>query len=195
MDGVAALPGVARATVIQAAPFASHHIPPISVPGLAAPPAADGQLPFLTAATPEFFEIMGVEIVAGRSFVAQDDRGAPVVIVNESMARGAWPGQSAVGKCIRIGFGPDFDPFTATGPPVPPVTLPCREVVGVARDLRQRSVVPTGHEGQLMQYFVPFSQVPPPPTGVGDGPGGAGIAGAHDRRQPAAWRQPCETRS
>ena len=169
VDRVAAVPGVARATVIQAAPFASHHIPPISVPGLAEPPSADGQLPFLTAATTEFFEIMGVQMLAGRAFTPQDDRGAPVVIVNESMARGAWPGENAVGKCIRIGFDPDFDPSTASGPPVPSVRLACREVVGVARDLRQRSVVPTGHEGRLMQYFVPFSQVPPPPTGFGGG--------------------------
>ena len=175
LDGVAVLPGVARATVIQAAPFASHHVPPISVPGLASAPEAGGQLPFLTAATPEFFEIMGVQIVEGRSFTADDERGAPVVIVNQSMARGTWPGESAVGKCIRIGFDPDFDPSTATGPPVPPLTLPCREVVGVASDLRQRSVVPTGSEARLMQYFVPFSQVPPPPTGVGAGPGVQGL--------------------
>ena len=169
LPAVAALPGVARATVIQAAPFASHHIPPISVPGLVNPPEAGGQLPFLTAATPEFFDIMGVQILAGRSFTSEDDRGAPVVIVNESMARGAWPGENAVGKCIRIGFDPEFDPSTATGPPVPSRRLPCREVVGVARDLRQRSVVPSGHEGRLMQYFVPFSQVPPPPAGFGGG--------------------------
>jgi len=79
---------------------------------LPTPPEADGQLPFLTAATPAFFEIMGVQILEGRSFTTEDDRGAPVVIVNESMARGTWPGDGAVGKCIRIGFDPDFDPFT-----------------------------------------------------------------------------------
>jgi len=29
--------------------------------------------------------------------------------------------------------------------------------------MRQRSLVPTGNEARLMQYFVPFSQVPVPP--------------------------------
>jgi len=41
--------------------------------------------------------------------------------------------------------------------------LPCREVVGIARDVRQRSLVPSNNEARLMQYFVPFSQVPYPP--------------------------------
>jgi ABC-type antimicrobial peptide transport system permease subunit len=35
--------------------------------------------------------------------------------------------------------------------------------------VRQRSLVPTGREAGLMQYYVPFSQVPPPPMG-GSGP-------------------------
>ena len=114
-------------------------------------------------------------IVEGRRFVDADERGAPVVIVNETMARSVWPGGSALGKCIRIGFEPSFDPFTANGPPPPPTTVPCREVIGVARDVRQRSVVPSGSEDRLMQYFVPFSQVPPPPSGVGPGPGIQGL--------------------
>ena len=53
--------------------------------------------------------------------------------------------------------------------------VPCREVVGVARDVRQRSVVPGGSEDRLMQYFVPLSQVPGPPAGVGPGPGVQGL--------------------
>jgi hypothetical protein len=35
--------------------------------------------------------------------------------------------------------------------------------VGVAKDIRQRSLVPAGNEDHLMQYYVPFSQVPVPP--------------------------------
>jgi hypothetical protein len=92
-----------------------------------------------------------------------DERGAPVVVVNETMARGVWPGESAIGKCIRIGFDPGFDPETAAGPPMPSAAVPCRHVVGVARDLRQRSLVPERNEARLMQYFVPYSQVPIPP--------------------------------
>jgi predicted permease len=170
LERIRALPGVELATPIGMVPFTGFHVPPISVPGLEGPPNVDGQPPFLLAATPELLQILDVRIIEGRPFTAADDRGAPVVIVNHTMARTVWPGTSALGKCIRIGFDPSFDPFTATGPHTPSASLPCREIVGVARDLRQRSVVPTGSEGRLMQYFVPFSQVPPPPAGVGAGP-------------------------
>ena len=166
LERVKALPGVGMATVIDAIPFAGFNVPPIAVPGRAEPPSVGGQLPFLTAATPEFLTILGVRVVEGRSFTGADDRGAPVVIVNQAMARAVWPGESAIGKCIRIGFDPDFDPSTfnaSAGPPMPSPGAPCREVVGVTADVRQRSVLPTGGEDRLMQYFVPFSQVPTPP--------------------------------
>lgn len=169
LQAVRELPGVTAATVYQSMPFSGFHVPPIAIPGRAAPQVG-GQLPFLIAATPDFMDVMGIRVTEGRAFTPRDDRGAPVVIVNETMARGVWPGESAVGQCIRIGFDPDFDPFTATGPPTPSPALPCREVVGVVRDTRQRSIVPTGSEAALMQYYVPFSQVPKPPMAAGDGP-------------------------
>jgi len=175
LERIRSMPGVAGATTVQTMPFTGFHVPPIGVPGLAGSPNVDGQLPFLIAATPELFTILGIDIVHGRGFTADDARGAPVVVVNETMARTVWPGESALGKCIRIGFDPTFDPFTAGGPPGPPTMVPCREVVGVARDVRQRSVVPGGSEHRLMQYFVPQSQVPGPPAGVGPGPGVQGL--------------------
>jgi putative ABC transport system permease protein len=170
LERVRAMPGVAAATVVQAVPFSGFHVPPIGVPGMAESPNVNGQPPYLIAATPEFFEILGVDIVQGRGFTRNDERGAPVVVVNQTMARTVWPGENALGRCIRIGFDPTFDPSTATGPPGPPTRVPCREVVGVSRDVRQRSVVPGGGEDRLMQYFVPFGQVPGPPAGVGAGP-------------------------
>jgi putative ABC transport system permease protein len=163
LEQVRAVPGVRAATPIAAIPFSGFNVPPIAVPGLAEPPGAGRQLPFLQAATPEFFDILGIRIVEGRALTAADAYGAPVVVVNETMARTVWPGERALGKCIRIGFDPGFDPETATGPPTPSAAVACREVVGVAHDMRQRSLVPTGDEDRLMQYFVPFSQVPVPP--------------------------------
>jgi putative ABC transport system permease protein len=175
LERIRDIPGIELAAPMQVLPFSGFHVLPVGVPGRAQAPNVDGQLPFLIAATPELFEILGVEIVEGRRFNAADERGAPVVIVNETMARTVWPGESALGKCIRIGFDPSFDPFSAAGPPGPPVTVPCREVIGVAHDMRQRSVLPTGSESRLMQYFVPFGQVPPPPGAVVAGPGISGL--------------------
>lgn len=163
---LAVLPEVERATPIDAVPFAGFNVPPISVPGRPSPPQVSGQLPFLTAATPEYLQILGIRILEGRGFDGTDDRGAPVVLVNRAMARATWPGESALGKCIRIGFDPDFDPATfdpKMGLPLPSERTPCREVVGITADVRQRSLLPQDGEDRLMQYFVPFSQVPVPP--------------------------------
>jgi predicted permease len=176
LERIRALPGVAAATKVGTLPFTGFNVPPFAVPGFAEPPTIEGQLPFLIATTPELFDVLQIEVVHGRRFSAADDAGPPVAIVNETMARTIWPGQSAVGRCFRVGFDPSFDPSTATGPPVPSASLPCREIIGVVRDIRQRSVVPTGSEARLMQYFLPFSQAHVVPAFAADGPRIQGLA-------------------
>ena len=66
----------------------------------------------------DFFETTGIEILRGRGFNNTDSRSdAPVVIVNETLARQTWPRQNPVGNLI------DFEGHA-------------REVIGVARDIR-----------------------------------------------------------
>src|SRR3712207_2593289 len=111
-------------------------------------------------ATPEYLKLLRVSLLRGRMLTEQDRRGSElVVLVNETMAREVWPGESALDKCIRIGFDPAAEPT-----PLAPATLPCRRVVGVVRDSRARSLRPTGREASLMQYYVPFGQLPTPPV-------------------------------
>jgi predicted permease len=158
MDAVrrlSGLPGITAATVVQATPFGSFNVPPISVPGMDKPPSVGGQLPMLYAATPEYLRMMDVKLRDGRLLTDADRRDAPlVVLVNETFARKVWPGERAVGKCIRLGFDPTQEPS-----PMAPASLPCREVVGVVRDSRVRSLIPERNEAALMQYYVPFAQV------------------------------------
>jgi putative ABC transport system permease protein len=150
------LDGVTTASVVQAMPFGNFHVPPISVPGLADTPTIDGQPPFLYAATPEYLRLMNVRAVQGRLFNPDDERGPLVVLVNETFARRVWPGQNALGKCIRAGHDPALDEPSMQASSA----LPCRTVVGVVRDSRARSLRPVGREAALMQYYVPFTQVP-----------------------------------
>jgi putative ABC transport system permease protein len=155
------LPSVHGATVVAGIPFGPHNIPPVSVPGLAWPPV-NVQLPIMYAATPDYLDIMRVAAVSGRRFTTADTRGSPnVVLVNETMARSAWPGQSALGKCVRVGFGAGGMPPDLESNPAE--SAPCREVVGVVRDSRARSLLPDRDEDHLMQYYVPFDQMPDAP--------------------------------
>ena len=54
--------------------------------------------------SPGYFEAMGMTLVEGRFFGEQDRRGsAPVVIVDEVLAKRYWPNENALGK--QIGWG------------------------------------------------------------------------------------------
>jgi putative ABC transport system permease protein len=53
--------------------------------------------------SPDYFRVLRVPLVAGRTFTTADtpDR-PPVAIVNEEVARALWPNESAVGKQLRV---------------------------------------------------------------------------------------------
>lgn len=159
VERVRQLPGVRRATVVQGMPFASHFTPPIAIPGHPLPPPNVAQLPTMYSVTPEYLGMMDVRLVRGRLFDTRDTRTSPlVVLINESMARTAWPDTDPIGRCVQAGFGggPGMDPMEGVA------YLPCREVVGIVRDSRARSLR-TGEEERIMQYYVPFPQAPLPP--------------------------------
>ena len=79
------------------------------------------------AITPDYFKVMKIPIVQGRSFTDRDAEGAPpVVIVSLSAARRLWPGQDPIGKRLIASYDrPDGDWQT---------------VVGVAGDARYRGL-------------------------------------------------------
>ena len=158
---IASVPGVTGVSVVQGMPFSSHNIPPVHIPGYAMPSPAAAQLPIMYAATPGYLDMMGVTLRQGRLFTRADTAGTPlVVLVNETMARTVWPNERAIGKCVQAGHAADplgMDPMTAAA------LLPCRTVVGVVRDSRARSLRTDGDEARLMQYYVPFGQVPAAP--------------------------------
>jgi predicted permease len=62
--------------------------------------------------------------VEGRDFAASDITGGPVALVNETLARTFFKGQSAVGRRVRIG----------------PPQRPYYTIVGVVRDVKQGGI-------------------------------------------------------
>ena len=70
------------------------------------PPASRGDSPFgaIASVSPGYFHTMGIPLVKGRDFTAQDREPAPaVVIVNQSLARKYWADDEPVGRHIRFG--------------------------------------------------------------------------------------------
>ncbi|PYS95846.1 MAG: hypothetical protein DMF65_13740, partial [Acidobacteria bacterium] len=79
---------------------------------------------------PGYFKTMGTHLVRGREFTDADREGAPAVaVVNESLADALWPGEDPLGKHLSF-EGPE-GPFL--------------EVVGVARDVKYRSLGEHAH--------------------------------------------------
>ena len=96
----------------------------------------------LQGASPDYFATVGTRILRGRGITAEDRANAPrVVVVSASMAQRLWPGQDALGKCIRI----EAD------------TMPCTTVVGIAENIKQNSL--TDDSG--LHYYLPIAQFHP----------------------------------
>jgi putative ABC transport system permease protein len=54
-----------------------------------------------TSAGPDFFDVTGARLIAGRPFHSGEDHESGVVIINGELAAHLWPGRSAVGRRFR----------------------------------------------------------------------------------------------
>ena len=125
LEKLRGLPGVEAAALATRLPLAPDiNMEGVKVPGHQGP--EDDAVPIdAVGVGPGYFEAVGVGIVEGRAFTETDRKGsAKVVIVNQTMARKYWPGESPIGKQVYLG---DYDD-------------PPSAVVGVSRDHRVRSV-------------------------------------------------------
>jgi putative ABC transport system permease protein len=101
-----AVPGIAAATPVNAAPFAGTGAwdALITGEGQSAEQAAANPLLNLEAIHANYFETFEVTLVRGRPFTEADRQGAPeVAIVSEDVAARTWPGQDPIGKRIKLG--------------------------------------------------------------------------------------------
>ena len=101
---VAALPGVDAVSAINHVPLAGDMWRlPFEIDGAPALPAGEQQNATYRVVLPGYFDTMRVRLVAGRDLTAADRAdAAPVIIVNEALARTHWPGQDPIGKRIRV---------------------------------------------------------------------------------------------
>jgi predicted permease len=95
----------------------------------------------LQSASPEYFHTVGTRVIRGRSITDADRAGAPLVmLVSEAMAKWIWPGQDAIGQCLRLAD-----------------TAPCRTVVGITEGIKQSSL----SDDPGTQYYLPIGQYHP----------------------------------
>jgi predicted permease len=135
------LPDVETAALATSVPFYSSWATSVSIPGRDSLPTPRDAGNYFIAATSEFFDVMGIRLLRGRGITDRDGASSPrVVVVNETIARLWWPGEDAIGKCMRID-GND---------------APCAEVVGIAANMRRQEII----EDEMLQFFLPITQAP-----------------------------------
>lgn len=132
-----ATPGVLGASPVVAVPFSGSG-------GWDGRPAVVGQTPAEAATnpmlnmevvTPSYFATLGLPVIRGRGFIAEDRHGAPpVVVLSQSAARYYWPNEDPLGRRLQIPGG------TAT-------------VVGIVPETRYRDL----REARASIYF-PLAQ-------------------------------------
>jgi putative ABC transport system permease protein len=94
--------------------------------------------------SPEYFAAMDAQLLAGRTFTYADSAGTPpVIIVDESLAKLAWPGENAVGKQLQLAPTGEENAFS--------------EVVGVVEHMRQHDLT----RDILHQIYYPIGQGTP----------------------------------
>ena len=99
----------------------------------------------LRVVTPGYFTTLRVRLVRGRTFTERDRSGAPMVmVINETLARQAFPGQDPLGKRIACC---EMDPDGGPG---------WKEVVGVVADVRAEGLA----RDAVPEFYLPMLQSP-----------------------------------
>ena len=108
------------------------------IPKLSETPSAD-----LQTVSPDYFSVLRTPLIVGRLFAGTDTTTVPqVAVVSRSMADRFWPGESALGKRIRLG--------------TPDATSPWITIVGVVAEIRQNWWNPPAQP----TIYRPFLQTP-----------------------------------
>ncbi|HEV7444620.1 MAG TPA: ABC transporter permease, partial [Steroidobacteraceae bacterium] len=140
LERVRGLPGVQSAGVAQPFPLFGGSTFYFNLEGR--PWVSDSDLPNSSyyAVTADYFRALGIRLIRGRVFTAEDRREAPrVAIINETLARRHFGDQDPLGKRIAIN---ELETW--------------REIVGVVADIREGGIEQRANN----QVYEPFAQSP-----------------------------------
>jgi predicted permease len=145
LDRLTAIPGIVSATVDGGAPVSGSASSTLIVAGRpeVAPDLAPPVLRHYVS--PDHFKTLGIPLIAGRTFNANDREGSPrVVIISELAAKRFWPGQNPIGQRVWFGGGSSFNSAERSG-----------EIVGVVGDVAYQ---PLDREPFRPDFYTPYMQ-------------------------------------
>jgi len=156
LEHIRAVPGVAQAAVSTLIPLAGNdNEMPFYVVGRPRP-ASQGDMNWalVYGTNPGYLESMRIPLVRGRFIDARDSRhAAPVVAVDEVLARGLFPKEDPIGKSIAV---PDLGADFGTE-----ITRPM-EIVGIVGHVNHWGQASDDTAKVRNQVYVPIAQMPEP---------------------------------
>ncbi len=111
LERIQAIPGVAHAGAVSRLPFSGGNSDrSFNLPGNEKSYDAD-----IRISTPEYFRTMGIPLLRGRGFTAQDTKDSVrVCVINDATAKMVFPGEDPIGKFIE-NFGSDSEKLQIVG--------------------------------------------------------------------------------
>ncbi|HEX5074168.1 MAG TPA: ABC transporter permease [Gemmatimonadaceae bacterium] len=140
-DAVGSLPGVLSVAVVNQLPLGGN-IDMYGVEAQDKPESDPTKVPSADryVVSADYLSTMRIRVVQGRAFTAAEERDTVnrVALVSQALAARLWPGESAIGKRIRLGGS----------------ERPFRTVIGVTGNVHHAGLDAT----QLKQFYVPERQ-------------------------------------
>jgi putative ABC transport system permease protein len=130
LEKISVLPGVKNASFSDGLPLTRIRMMRFTVEGQPEPkPGSEPTADMRGIASAEYFDTIGLRLVEGRNFAADElAKKTPVVVVNQALARHLWPNESAIGKHLRS--------LPSSSAPQPAVST----IIGVVADTHQTSL-------------------------------------------------------
>jgi predicted permease len=121
------LPGVTNAAATCCVPLENGVGLPFIIAGRPLEGNSHGGARF-SFVSPGYFDIFKVPLLRGRVFTDQDAGGAPVVVINQAMAKQFWPNGDPIGERVTAGRG-----VVVAGMDLEDST---RQIIGIVGDIR-----------------------------------------------------------
>jgi len=149
VDRLEAIPGVLTAGAVSHLPLSgANGMDPLLVEGEPLDPDKIPPIIMMRAATPSYFDALGIELVEGRMLNASDvDQRSGAVLVSQRVVDLFFDGQNPVGRRVAQGIPAEHDPWST--------------IVGVVRDVHYASLV----DEPMGAIYYPLVQA----EGVGKG--------------------------
>lgn len=160
-ERLAAAPEVASVALSSDLPLEPRFSGSPTVDGWEPAPGMTAPVVGYQSVSPEYFEVMGLELVDGRGFEATDNaQAARVVIVDDELARRYWGEGEALNRRLSLpGLTPEGEWL---------------RVVGVVRSLEIEGIT----QAPERRLYIPYPQYPTPSLAVLARTAGGGTSGA-----------------